>query len=144
MSLRSRIRGSHAYLSVRVATAAQFLTLRLVPLGSTHVGCDDSDGPGHAPRYLDVSQIIMTITKNGKFRQGNKTTEWLKSIGIDNIREVDRIGIIEVCSLLRKAGYPVSLNMAYGLKADMMGTTWNRLPDTVKDEMRTLYQQRFG
>ena len=37
-----------------VATAAQFLTLRLSPLGSTHMGCDDSVGPGHAPRYLDV------------------------------------------------------------------------------------------
>ena len=32
--------------------------LRLIPIGSTHVGCDDSDGPGHAPRYLDVRRII--------------------------------------------------------------------------------------
>ncbi len=37
-----------------LVTAAQFLTLRLIPIGSTHMGCDDSDGPGHAPRYLYV------------------------------------------------------------------------------------------
>ena len=61
MSLRSRIRGGQDYLTVNGATAAQFLTLRLSPLGSTHMGCDDSDGPGHAPRYLDVSITIMTV-----------------------------------------------------------------------------------
>ena len=54
VSLRSRIRGDQDYLSVIIGTAAQFLTLRLVPIGSTHKGCVDSDGPGHAPRYLDV------------------------------------------------------------------------------------------
>ncbi len=59
MSLRSRIRGGQAFLTDRVATAAQFLTLRLGPLGSTHMGCDDSDGPGHAPRYLCVSRNFM-------------------------------------------------------------------------------------
>ena len=61
MSLRSRIRGGQDYLTDRVATAAQFLTLRLIPIGSTHVGCYDSDGPGHAPRYLDVSHKNMKL-----------------------------------------------------------------------------------
>ena len=59
MSLRSRIRGGQDYLTDRVATAAQFLTLRLIPIGSTHMGCYDSDGPGHAPRYLYVSPLSM-------------------------------------------------------------------------------------
>ena len=63
MSLRSRIRGGQDYLTVNGATAAQFLTLRLIPIGSTQVGCDDSDGPGHAPRYLDVRQ--KTMDNNG-------------------------------------------------------------------------------
>ena len=57
--LRSRIRGGQAYLTDRVATAAQFLTLRLILLGSTQVGCADSDGPGHAPRYLYVRPKSM-------------------------------------------------------------------------------------
>ena len=57
VSLRSRIRGGQDYLTDSVATAAQFLTLRLIPLGSTHMSRDDSDGPGHAPRYLDVRSV---------------------------------------------------------------------------------------
>ena len=44
------------------------------------------------------------------------------------IRAVARIGVVEICVLLRIAGHPVSLNMAYGLQADLMGSTWNRLP----------------
>jgi len=77
-SLRSRIRGGHDYLTVRVATAAQFLTLRLMPIGSTHMGCDDSDGPGHAPRYLDV----RTIVRNPELIMKTMTTvmKWSLSI----------------------------------------------------------------
>ena len=44
-------------MRLRIYTAAQFLTLRLILIGSTHMGRDDSDGPGHAPRYLDVSHM---------------------------------------------------------------------------------------
>ena len=55
VSLRSRIRGGLDLLSDRVATAAQFLTLRSVASVATKDICDDPDGPGHAPRYLDVS-----------------------------------------------------------------------------------------
>ena len=61
MSLRSRIRGGQVYLSDKGATAAQFLTLRLTPIGSTHMGRDDSDGPGHAPRYLDVRPNMIQL-----------------------------------------------------------------------------------
>ena len=73
MSLRSRIRGGQDYLTDRVATAAQFLTLRLIPIGSTHMGCYDSDGPGHAPRYLCVRQKMKYITRSAKGRILNGT-----------------------------------------------------------------------
>ncbi len=46
-----------------LVTAAQFLTLRLIPIGSTHMGSVDSDVPGHAPRYLDVRCKTMNILK---------------------------------------------------------------------------------
>ncbi len=49
VSLRSRIRGGQDYLPVMVATAAQFLTLRLDISAATIAICGDSDGPGHAP-----------------------------------------------------------------------------------------------
>ena len=44
-----------------VVTAAQFLTLRLVVSVATKIICNDPDGPGHAPRYLDVSRITNDI-----------------------------------------------------------------------------------
>ena len=42
-----------------LVTAAQFLTLRFILIGSTQMGCDDPDGPGHAPQYLDVRRENM-------------------------------------------------------------------------------------
>ena len=35
------------------------MTLRLVVSIATKVICDDSDGPGHAPRYLDVRPKLI-------------------------------------------------------------------------------------
>ncbi len=37
------------YLADKVATAAQFLTLRLIISVATEAICGDSEGPGHAP-----------------------------------------------------------------------------------------------
>jgi hypothetical protein len=81
----------------------------------------------------------MSILANGDFAPGRATTQWLASIGFSNIRDVARTGVVETCLLLRRAGHPVSLNMAYGLQADLMGTTWDRLPDMVRDELRRDY-----
>jgi hypothetical protein len=86
----------------------------------------------------------MPIDAAGDFRDGLATTMWLRSIGFTNIRDVARIGVIETCTLLRRAGHPVSLNLAYGLQADLMGTTWNRLPAEVKTAARAAYRERFG
>ncbi len=80
----------------------------------------------------------------GKHERGRKPTKWLASVGITNIRDVARIGVVETCLLLRRVGQPVSLNLAYGLQADLMGTTWNRLPDAVREDLRTAYQDRLG
>lgn len=82
----------------------------------------------------------MSIDANGDFIQGLKTTQWLASVGITNIRDVARIGVIPTCILLKQAGHPVSLNLAYGLQADLMGTTWNCLPESVRDELREAYR----
>ncbi len=49
VSLRSRIRGGQDYLTDKVATAAQFLTLRLVVSVATKTICGDWEGPDHAP-----------------------------------------------------------------------------------------------
>ncbi len=86
----------------------------------------------------------MSMLANGDFKPGLESTQWLASIGITNIREVARIGVVDTCVLLRRAGHPVSLNMAYGLQADLMGTTWNRLPESVRDDLRVAYRDSLG
>lgn len=86
----------------------------------------------------------MTILANGDFAPGRATTRWLATIGFTNIRHVARTGVVETCLLLRQAGHPVSLNMAYGLQADLMGTTWDRLPEEVRSRLRTAYASAIG
>ena len=78
----------------------------------------------------------MGIDKSGKFKNGLKTTKWLNSIGIFHIDDVVKIGVIPVCIRLKQAGYPVSLNMAYGLQGDIMGISWMQVPDDIKHSLR--------
>lgn len=82
----------------------------------------------------------MSVGPGGRFPPRLETTAWLASIGMTTIRDVAQVGVIETCLLLRRAGHPVSLNMAYGLQADRMGTTWNRLPDAVRAELRAAWK----
>ena len=65
VSLRSRIRGGLDLLSDRVVTAAQFLTLRSVASVATKDIYVNPDGPGHAPRYLDVRLLVGFFSKTG-------------------------------------------------------------------------------
>jgi hypothetical protein len=71
---------------------------------------------------------------------GPASSRWLRSAGIDDIAGVARIGVLDTCELLLKAGHPVSLNMAYALQAALMGTRWNRLPDEVRDQLRAGFE----
>lgn len=86
----------------------------------------------------------MAVGSDGAFRPGLATTRWLADAGITHIRQVAELGVIDTCLLLRQAGHPVSLNLAYGLQADLMGTTWNRLPDEVREELRAAWRNRLG
>ena len=42
-----------------------FFTLRSVLRVATKDICDDPDGPGHAPRYLDVRLLVGFFSKTG-------------------------------------------------------------------------------
>lgn len=84
----------------------------------------------------------MSIDTDGYFKVGLRTTEWLNSINVYHINDVVKIGVIEVCMRLRKAGYPVTINMAYGLQADIMGTTWTHVPDEIKSSLSDEFNRR--
>ena len=72
---------------------------------------------------------------------GPVTSSWLAHIGITTIDEVRRIGSVEIYRLLKQQGYPVSLNLVYGLEGAILGVPWNRLPDDVKAELRAAIQE---
>lgn len=82
----------------------------------------------------------MTLA-DGSFRPGLKTTQWLAAAGITHLRQVGRLGVAETCVLLKRLGYPVTLNLAYGLQAALLGTTWNRLPPEVAAAVREEYRR---
>ena len=86
-----------------------------------------------------LGSLIMAMTRNGFFKDGNKTTKWLLSIGITDIKQASEIGVIEVCMMIKKMGFPVSLNLAHGLQGELMGLPWNKLPDEVKLWIKTEY-----
>ena len=72
---------------------------------------------------------------------GPKTAQWLASIGVRTIGDVRRMGSVEIYRLLKEKGYPVSLNLVYGLEGELLGTAWNRIPADLKAELREAVRQ---
>lgn len=68
---------------------------------------------------------------------GPKSSAWLVAISIKSLKQVQALGPIEVCRRLRKAGYPVSVLMAYALEGAVMGCHWNAIPWETKQFLRT-------
>ena len=83
----------------------------------------------------------MAMSVNGIFRPGLKTTEWLHAVGITELSQVAHLGVMNVCRIVAQAGFPVSLNLAYGLQAELMGLTWNHLPAEIRERISAEYAQ---
>lgn len=68
---------------------------------------------------------------------GPKSTEWLASIGIFTIEDVEKIGVVETYKRV-KAAYPekVSLNLLYGLQAAVININWKDLPLDIKEDLK--------
>ena len=67
---------------------------------------------------------------------GPRSSAWLSSIGVKTLDDVRRVGSVEIYRLLKERGYPVSLNLVYGLEGALLGVAWNKLPPDVKAELR--------
>jgi hypothetical protein len=78
----------------------------------------------------------MPLLPDGRFRPDLASTAWLAAIGITQIGQVAERGVIPVCVALRAAGFPVSLNMAYGLAGDLLGLPWNHLPPDLRAQLQ--------
>lgn len=67
---------------------------------------------------------------------GPKTREWLASVGIHTLTDVEALGAVEAYLRL-KAAFPerVSLNALWGLQGALMGIAWNQIPEDIKQDL---------
>ena len=68
---------------------------------------------------------------------GPRSAEWLDSVGIQTVEDLEEVGVVEAY-LRTKDAFPdqVSLNLLYGLQAAMLGSDWRRIPEGMKRELR--------
>lgn len=67
---------------------------------------------------------------------GPKSTKWLNEIGVSTLQDIERLGSVEVYIRLKRIRPRVSLVLLYALEAALLDLHWNRLPGSVKAELR--------
>lgn len=73
---------------------------------------------------------------------GPKSTQWLNAIGVYTPDDLREMGAIDCCRILRAQGYPVSLNPAYAIEAALRDTHWTKLPQPVRQQLKTALQAK--
>jgi hypothetical protein len=63
---------------------------------------------------------------------------WLRTVGVENLADLERQGIEEVFRQTVLHGFPVSVLMLYGLEGALQEVHWNAICDTRKAELRAL------
>lgn len=67
---------------------------------------------------------------------GPASADWLAAVGVRTARDLERLGSINAYRLLKGHGYPASLNLVYAIEGALRGLAWNRLPATLKAELK--------
>lgn len=67
---------------------------------------------------------------------GPKSSAWLAEAGITTRAQLERLGPIEACRRLRRAGRPVSVLLAYAIEAGLAGCHWQEIPGETKNFLR--------
>jgi len=68
---------------------------------------------------------------------GPRSAEWLDSVGIQTVEDLEEVGVVEAY-LRTKDAFPdqVSLNLLYGLQAAMLDMDWRQIPESMKRDLR--------
>jgi len=68
---------------------------------------------------------------------GPRSAQWLKSVGIETIEDLQEVGVVEAY-MRAKAAYPdrVSLNLLNALQGGILDIEWNLLPESMKTEFK--------
>ena len=67
---------------------------------------------------------------------GGRSEHWLNEIGIFTRTDLERIGSVEIYRLLKERGYPVSLNLVWGIEGALADIDWRDLSDEFKASLR--------
>ncbi|MGD9630911.1 MAG: TfoX/Sxy family protein [Pyrinomonadaceae bacterium] len=67
---------------------------------------------------------------------GGKSEEWLNAIGVFTRQDLERLGSVEIYRSLKEAGFPVSLNLVWGIEGALADLDWRDLPADLKAELR--------
>lgn len=63
---------------------------------------------------------------------------WLKTIGIETLADLKKIGIEAAFEGLVLQGFNVNALMLYGMEGALTDTHWNEIPDNRKAELRKI------
>ena len=67
---------------------------------------------------------------------GPKSEQWLNAIGIHSLNDLEVMGAIDCCKVLKAQGYPSSLNLAYAIEGALRDVHWSRIPSDVKQALK--------
>lgn len=67
---------------------------------------------------------------------GGTSEKWLNEIGIFTRTDLERIGSVEAYRLLKEKGFPVSLNLVWGIEGALSETDWRELSEDLKASIR--------
>lgn len=67
---------------------------------------------------------------------GGKTERWLNDLGIFTRSDLERVGSVEAYRILRERGYPVSMNLVWGIEGALADIDWRNLPEGLKAGLR--------
>jgi DNA transformation protein len=66
---------------------------------------------------------------------GNTSINWLRSIGINNLKELSDIGAVEAYLRIKLRDIKVSKVLLYALHGALTDTHWTELPPAVKTQL---------
>ncbi len=84
---------------------------------------------------------MMTALKSLK-NVGPKTIDWLETVGIETVEDLEALGAAAAYMRL-KAAFPhkVTRNALWGIQGALLGIPWNQLPASMKADLLTQVEE---
>jgi DNA-3-methyladenine glycosylase I len=72
---------------------------------------------------------------------GPNSTAWLNAIGVFTRRDLEKLGAVDACRILRAHGYNATLNLVYGIEAALRALDWKHLPAALRKQLQAAYTE---